>query len=134
MTKLRVLVVEDEVLIADYIALELEDAGHEVIGTPATANDALAILGSQSPDLVLCDISLKGDRDGIQLVDEMRSQGITSPHAFISGSGDPETRARAEATKPLAFLQKPFDYQKLITVLTKVPTFPSSKAESGNQQ
>jgi DNA-binding NtrC family response regulator len=122
MTKLRVLVVEDEVLIADYIALELEDAGHVVIGTPTTAAEALNILSAQSPDLVLCDISIKGDRDGIQLVDEMRSMGITSPHAFISGSGDPETRARAEATRPIAFLQKPFDYQKLITILTKVST------------
>jgi DNA-binding NtrC family response regulator len=120
MTKLRVLVVEDEVLIADYIVLELEDAGHEVIGTPVTATEALAILTEQSPDLVLCDISLKGGRDGIQLVEEMRSLGITSPHAFISGSGDPETKARAAATRPLAFLQKPFDYQKLITVLSKV--------------
>jgi DNA-binding NtrC family response regulator len=120
MNKLRVLVVEDEVLIADYIALELEDAGHEVIGTPASAAEALAILSSQSADLVLCDISLKGGRDGIQLVEDIRSSGITSPHAFISGSGDPETRARAEATRPLAFLQKPFAYQKLLTVLAKV--------------
>jgi DNA-binding NtrC family response regulator len=120
MTKLRVLVVEDEVLIADYIALELEDAGHEVIGTPTTAAEALSILEEQSADLVLCDISLKGERDGIQLVDEMRSRGVTSPHAFISGSGDPDTKARAEATRPLAFLQKPFDYQKLTAVLAKV--------------
>jgi DNA-binding NtrC family response regulator len=43
-----------------------------------------------------------------------------SPHAFISGSGDPDTKARAEATRPLAFLQKPFDYQKLTAVLAKV--------------
>jgi CheY-like chemotaxis protein len=133
MTKLRVLVVEDEVLIADYIALELEDAGHEVIGTPTTAAEALAILSGQSPDLILCDISLKGDRDGIQLVDEMRSRGIASPHAFISGSGDPETRARAEATRPLAFLQKPFDYQKLITVLAMVSASSTQSGASGPQ-
>ena len=120
MTKLRVLVVEDEVLIADYIALELEDAGHEVLGTPATAAEALAILDEHEADLLLCDISLRGGRDGIELVGDLRAKGITSPHAFISGSGDPETRARAEATRPLAFLQKPFDYQKLIAVLAKL--------------
>jgi DNA-binding NtrC family response regulator len=127
MTKLRVLVVEDEVLIADYIALELEDAGHEVIGTPATAAEALAIVSDRSPDLVLCDISLRGGRTGIELVQDMRSMGVTSPHAFISGSGDPETRARAEATRPLAFLQKPFSYQKLIAVLDEVSGRTSSE-------
>ncbi len=120
MKKLGVLVVEDEVLIADYIALELEDAGHEVIGTPATVAKALAILAGEAPDVVLCDINLKDGRDGIELVQDMHARGIASPHVFISGSGDPETWARAQVTKPLAFLQKPFDYNKLMTALSKV--------------
>jgi CheY-like chemotaxis protein len=117
MKPLRVLVVEDEMLIADYIALEVEDAGHEVIGTCATAAEALAVLREQQPDLLLLDIMLRGGRDGIDLVGDVRAMGIAAPHAFISGSGEPETWARAEATKPLGFLQKPFDSRKLAALL-----------------
>lgn len=120
MKRLRVLVVEDEVLIADYIAFELEDAGHEVIGTCATAAEALELLRQRQADLLLLDIMLKGERDGIDLVDDARALGINAPHAFISGSGEPETWARAAATEPLAFLQKPFDSRKLAALLDRL--------------
>jgi CheY-like chemotaxis protein len=116
---LRVLVVDDELLIADYIASVLEEAGHTVVGTAATADQALKLLRDTGADVALLDITLKGDSDGVELAQAIRREhGL--PHIFISGSGDPQTRQRAEDTNPLTFLQKPFKDAQLLTALMAV--------------
>lgn len=112
---LRVLVVDDEFLIADYIALTLQDAGHRVVGTAASVTDALHVAGTAEIDLAILDIKLRGEEDGIDLAQRLGPRGI--PHLFISGSRDAAVSPRAQATKPLAFLQKPFDPARLLAVL-----------------
>jgi two-component system, response regulator PdtaR len=116
--KLRVLVVEDEALVADYVADVIEEAGHEVAGFAATGERALEFLLHERVDLAVLDIKLKGSLSGIDVAQAARERAI--PHAFISGSGDPATRQAAEATGPLAFLQKPFNQAKLVSVLEAV--------------
>ena len=115
---LRVLVVDDEILIADHISLILEDAGHMVIGLASSAEEAMDLLTRDIPDVAVLDIRLKGHLDGIQLAAEMKRAGLKVPHIFITGSGDPETKERAAATSPSAFIQKPFDDRSLITAIT----------------
>jgi CheY-like chemotaxis protein len=112
---LRVLVVEDEWLVADYIVDVLEEAGHEVVATAATGEKALGHLKQEAIDVALLDITLKGSLSGIDVAQAARASGI--PHVFITGSGDPATRAAAEATGPLGFLQKPFSPERLLLVL-----------------
>lgn len=112
---LRVLVVEDEWLVADYIVDVLEEAGHEVVATAATGEKALEHLEQEAIDVALLDITLKGSLSGIDVAQAARASGI--PHVFITGSGDPATRAAAEATGPLGFLQKPFSPERLLLVL-----------------
>src|SRR3712207_2985121 len=106
--RLRVLVVEDEALVADYVADIVEDEGHEVAGFAASGESALQHLKPGHVDLAILDIKLKGVLTGIDVAAAAREQAI--PHLFISGSGDPETRRAADATDPIAFLQKPFSY------------------------
>jgi two-component system, response regulator PdtaR len=113
--RLRVLVVEDEWLVADYIVDVLEDAGHEVVATASTGEQALGHLERTGIDIALLDITLKGSLSGIDVARAARVSGI--PHVFITGSGDPATRAAAEATGPLGFLQKPFSPERLLSVL-----------------
>ena len=113
--RLRVLVVEDEALVADYIADVLEEAGHEVAGFAATGEKALEVLERDLIDLAILDIKLKGAMTGIDVAHAARERAI--PYVFISGSGDSSTRMAAEATGPLAFLQKPFDQEALVSVL-----------------
>jgi two-component system, response regulator PdtaR len=113
--RLRVLVVEDEWLVADYIVDVLEEAGHEVVATVATGEKALGHLEQDAIDVALLDIKLKGSLSGIDVAWASRACGI--PHVFISGSGDPVTRAAAEATGPLGFLQKPFSPEGLMAIL-----------------
>jgi CheY-like chemotaxis protein len=113
--RLRVLVVEDEALVADYIADVLEEAGHEVAGFAATGEKALEALARDRVDLAILDIKLKGLMTGIDVAHAARERAI--PYLFISGSGEPLTRLAAEATGPLAFLQKPFNQEELVSVL-----------------
>jgi len=122
---LRVLVVEDEVLIADYIAISLEDAGHEVVGIFDCADPALSLLREAKPDVVILDIRINGDVDGVDLALRMQAEGLTTKHLFITGSGDPETKARALATGPIAFLQKPVTVRQLEAILATVAGTPS---------
>ena len=119
--RLRVLVVEDEWLVADYIVDVLEEAGHEVVATAATGEKALGHLEQDAIDVALLDITLKGSLSGIDVARGARARGI--PHVFITGSGDPATRASAEATGPLGFLQKPFSREGLMAILAG-PTQP----------
>jgi CheY-like chemotaxis protein len=124
---LRVLVVDDELLIADYIASVLEEAGHTVVGMAATADQALVLLRDIGADVVLLDINLKGTSDGVELARVIRREH-RMPHIFITGSGDPQTRQRAEDTNPLAFLQKPFKDTQLLTALMAVHSCAVSDA------
>lgn len=117
---LRVLIVDDEVLLADYVAAVVEDDGHEVVGTAMTAAEALLLMDQRRPDVAILDIRLKGETDGVDLADAIRASGLGASIIFISGSGDPETKARAEAVEPLAFLQKPFSDAKLLGLLAEV--------------
>lgn len=118
--RLRVLVVEDELLIADYLAMLFEEAGHEVAGTAATAEEALALLRSGTQvDLVSLDVRLPGRMDGVDLAGELRASA-GPPFLFVTGSGDPAHRARCEATHPLAILQKPVNARALEGVLARL--------------
>jgi CheY-like chemotaxis protein len=117
-TKLRVLVVDDEALVADFVAELVEEAGHVVAGIAATGEKALEYLSQVPIDLAILDIRLKGQMNGIDLAEATRTHAI--PHMFITGSGDPSTRQAAEATEPLAILQKPFSQQRLVSILNGV--------------
>jgi DNA-binding NtrC family response regulator len=117
---LRVLIVDDEVLLADYVAAVVEDDGHEVVGTAMTASEAMRLMDQRRPDVAILDIRLKGETDGVALADAIRASGLGASIIFISGSGDPETKARAEAVGPLAFLQKPFSDARLLGLLAEV--------------
>ncbi len=116
-TGLRVLVVEDEFLIADYLSAVLEDAGHVVAGTAATGEEALAALdGGLIVDVVSLDLKLPGGMNGIGIAEQLRARS-GPPFLFITGSGDPTSRALCEAMQPLAILQKPIDPDRLLKVL-----------------
>lgn len=115
---LNVLVVDDEVLVADFVADLVEEAGHRVVGIAATGEGAIALIARERIDLAILDIKLKGDLSGLDVAAEARSRAI--PHVFITGSGDPSTRNAAERTQPLDFLQKPFSQERLAAVLRKV--------------
>jgi len=103
---LTILVVEDERIISLAMEVHIKNLGHRVGASVATGEDALAVLQSLRPDLVLMDIHLQGELDGIETTRLIRAQN-GPPVAYATAYTDPETMARALSTEPLAFLPKP---------------------------
>lgn len=102
----RVLIVEDESLIALDLADILEELGFEVIGPAATADAACRLAAEHSPDLVLMDIRIRGERDGIEAAREILRWHPTAI-IFLTAESDPATRSRASELRPRAYLPKP---------------------------
>ena len=112
----RILIVEDDLLIASQMEAALTDAGFEVTGTASTGKEALHLAETQSPTLVVMDIRLTGDRDGIDTALELfRSHGIRC--IFASAYSDQEARRRAAPANPLGWLQKPYTMASLTAVV-----------------
>jgi two-component system, response regulator PdtaR len=117
-----ILVVEDEFLVANYICSVLEDAGYPVAGTAANAAEAVAIAAAKRPSLALLDIRRAGGDDGVVLAGHLRNLLPDLPVVFVSGSGDPATRARIAATAPSGFLQKPVSPEALLNAIRSALT------------
>lgn len=108
----RILIVEDDVLIATQMEAALADTGFDVIAAVATGEEAIAIAGTQAPDLAIVDIRLAGNRNGIETALELfQSHGIRC--IFASAFADREARRRAEPAAPLGWLQKPYTMTSL---------------------
>ena len=106
------LIVEDEFFISLHTKEMLQALGHTVVGVAVSANQAVQFAEREKPDVVLMDIRLNGDRDGIEAAEEIYSRfGIQS--IFVSANSDPRTRERAAAIQPLGFLQKPLSAERL---------------------
>ena len=112
----RILVVEDEAFIALDACAILEKAGYDVAGTAAIADDAVALAEQLRPELVLMDIRLLGQRDGIDAAIEIR-QRLGIPSLFLSAHDDERTRQRAASAEPIGFVSKPFSERALLNAV-----------------
>ncbi|PDS77629.1 response regulator [Rhizobium sp. L43] len=112
----RILIVEDEYLIALDVENRLLDAGFEVIGIAVTASEAISMAVSGSPDLAIMDIRLADRTDGVQAAIELFAMlGVRS--IFASAHADDRTRERAAAASPIGWLQKPYSAEALINLI-----------------
>jgi DNA-binding NarL/FixJ family response regulator len=107
-----VLIIDDECLIADYVATVLEEEGIAVAGTAASAAEARVMFNDLQPSALVCDIRLGAD-DGIELARELRAQRDI-PVIFVSGFGDQRVLERVNGLAPASFLQKPVLPQRLV--------------------
>ena len=111
-----VLIVEDETIVALDLRGRVEGLGYRVVGGEVTGAAALSSAAALRPDIVLMDIRLRGDLDGISAADELRR---TSDCAviFITAYADEATLARASAVVPYGYLLKPFDDRALSVIM-----------------
>ena len=112
----RILVVEDEAIVARDIALQLEDMGYQAAGIASSAAQALAMTAELRPDLVLMDIQLDGPSDGIAAAETIR-QLHALPVVFITAYSADEILERAKLTEPFGYILKPFTERELRTTL-----------------
>ncbi len=116
MSTAQILVVEDERLVATALQNELEHFGYRVTDIASTANDAVEKAITHRPDLVLMDIHLQGEGDGIDAAGRIQARcGI--PVVFLSAFSDPATVSRASQTHAFGYLLKPYEEQELQTTI-----------------
>ncbi len=104
----KILIVENERIVADDIKQRLEDLGYEVIGISGNGNDALKKTGEIKPDLILMDIILTGEVDGIETAQQI-SELYSVPFIYLTAYYDDEILKRASLTQPAGYITKPFD-------------------------
>ncbi len=108
----KILVVEDDMILAFVLKKNLEKLGHHVLEVQSNGHDAIDAVSKNSPDLIIMDIKLIGSIDGIQTMIEIRKfSGI--PVIYVSGNSDQSVKEKAEETVSSEFMSKPVDLQHL---------------------
>lgn len=108
----RILVVEDEHIVAMGIKKMLKNLGYIVTGVASSGKDAISKAESTFPDVVLMDIMLKGDMDGVEAAKEIRER-FDVPVVYLTAYSDSKILERAKKTEPFGYIVKPFDEKDL---------------------
>ncbi|MEN2282900.1 response regulator [Algoriphagus sp. SE2] len=134
----RILIVEDELSIAENIQEILELLGYVNIDIANSANQCIKVIKKYRPDLIFMDIKLKGDKDGIEL-GEIVKQMVDAPLVYVTSYSDPTIIERAKRINPAGFIVKPFNTNDIHAIVEIVlynkRTKPSTEtaAVSGNE-
>jgi len=112
----RILIVEDEALIAAEIEMTLVRMGYRIAGKVRNGDLALDLLASSNPDLALLDINIKGSRSGIDLANIIR-QKYDYPFVFLTAFADRETLSKVKDTLPYGYVVKPFNDNDLLSAI-----------------
>lgn len=108
----KILVVEDENIIAMDIRYTLRNLGYDVCGVVSSGEESVEKASSMNPDLILMDIKLKGNVDGVSAAQKIQSrQNI--PVLYLTAYGDENTLNRLDKTKPFDYIHKPFEEREL---------------------
>ena len=103
----RIMIVEDESIVAMGVKHKLEDLGYKVVGIEATGEGAVETALKTKPDIILMDIVLKGDMDGIEAAQQIHTR-LDTPIIYVSAYSDEEVLRRARITEPYGYILKPF--------------------------
>jgi len=117
MNKDRILIVEDEKIIALDLQRRLEKLNFDIVEKVSTGKDALEAALSLKPDMILMDIMLKGDIDGIEAAIEIKKKSLV-PIIFLTAYADDKTLERAKKADPMGYILKPFKERELYTTIT----------------
>ena len=112
MENTQILVVEDEAIVALDIQSKLRSRGYEVPALASSGKEAVEIADALRPDLVLMDIQLEGDIDGVEAAEQIRRR-FGTPVVYLTAYSDDRTLQRAKVAEPFGYLLKPFEERKL---------------------
>lgn len=113
MNNIKILIVEDEAIVAADLSSKLIQLGYRVAGIASSGADAVEMAKSLEPELVLMDIKLKGDMDGIEVA-HILQDSCNLPVIYLTAYSDPATLARAKLTEPFGYILKPFEERELV--------------------
>ena len=112
MSKAKILIVEDERIIAKYIQNTLRALGYDISAIVSSGEEAIKMAGEVRPDLVLMDIVLKGDMDGIEAAEQIRNL-FDIPVVYLTAYANEKLFQRAKITEPFGYILKPFEEREL---------------------
>src|SRR5664279_361696 len=127
---IKILVVEDEMIIGAKISMYLSTLGYEVTGVLPRGEEVLSHVKQDTPDIILLDVHLKGKMDGIETAASIE-QYFQIPVIYITANADNDTFTRARKTRPAAFISKPFkklDLQRAIELTISRMAAPQNLA------
>lgn len=126
----KIMVVEDERIVATDLQRTLERSGHRVTAVVASGEDAVTSARETAPELALVDIVLSGAMDGIDAAEQLHF-GLGVPVIYLTAYDDEELVCRAKATEPLGYLLKPYDERELLTMVeTALHRYQASEQRS----
>jgi two-component system, response regulator PdtaR len=114
----NILIVEDEAIFQLFLKRTLSHLGFNILGQTKSFDDTMSFLEKQTVDLIIIDIGIKGNVDGINLVKELKNKGNQTPIIFVTGNSDQATSSRAKELNPLNIIIKPVNESDLIKVFT----------------
>jgi len=118
-TRKKILIVEDEIIVAMEIELALQSKGYAVVGKAPTSEKAIELAQKFLPDIILMDVNIKGSKDGIGTSKEILKFHNTSI-IFLSAYSDSETVKRMQVIQPHYFLPKPYSQSELVKIISTV--------------
>jgi DNA-binding LytR/AlgR family response regulator len=127
-----IVIVEDEALIADHLAILLTELGHEVLGIADDAESLIALIESSKPSLILLDINLSSHLDGIDLAHLITAK-YQIPFIFITSNSDAKTLERVKLTNASGYITKPFSKDQLNSSIALLPADKSKTTDSSEQ-
>lgn len=134
MDKLKIGIIEDDLLIAESMVVMLQQIGYNPTKPVRNYERAVAMLKTESPDLLLIDIQLEGDLDGIDLA-RMVNKDFGLPFIFVTANSDRSTVERAKEVKPYAYLVKPFNENDLYSSIEiAFSAFHQTKKDSTQEE
>lgn len=113
MTPIKILIVEDEILIADSISRYLEKKGYQILGIAISYEEAVELYGTEKPDLALLDIRLNGEKSGIDFAYFLQEQPESIPFIYLTSQMDMQHINLAKSTFPSSYLSKPIQKDNL---------------------
>ena len=118
-TRGKILIVEDELIIAKSLARQLENLNYELVGTASMGKKALAIIPKNRPDVVLMDIVIAGEMDGIETGKKIQEQ-FDIPVIYLTAYSDDETLKRVQESGGQGYILKPYKQREVHAAITMV--------------
>ena len=133
MNSFKILIVEDEILIADNINRFLSKKGHQVVGVAISYDEAIQLYQEHQPDMTLLDIRLNGDKTGIDVGEFIQAHETPKPFIYLTSQIDSDSLNKAKETFPGGYLSKPVQKDSLLASIEIIMfKFNSGKEELKN--
>jgi len=115
----KILVVEDDMIIQMFLCKIINNSGFTVVGEARNYSEALELAARTEPDLIVMDIGLEGEKDGIETAHTLNKK-YNFPILFITGNSDKATMDRANEVHPIGIIFKPIDENSLVHKLVRI--------------